>query len=90
MAMSRIVHIKSRETAMSESTARLVGFLSHVLPRRPIRDRRGRLIRGARGDVTYRSFRLLEGDYSTLVYHVNQCRMAAGLEPIEGNVKEED
>ena len=88
--MSQIVHIKSRECVLAESTERLVEFLSNILPRHPLRDRRGRLLRGARGGLTYSAFRLVEGEYSTLVYHVNQCRMAAGLDPIEGNVKEEE
>jgi hypothetical protein len=88
--MSRVVHIKSREVAMAESTQRLVEFLSSILPRQPMRDRRGRVKKGVRGHVVYPPFRLLEENYSTLVYHVNQCRMAAGLEPINGNVMEDE
>lgn len=87
--MSRVVHIESRSAVLEQNVNRLIEFLSDALPRRGRRDRRGRLLRGPRGDVVYPPFRLREGDYRTLAYHVNQCRMAAGMPAIEIDIKEE-
>jgi hypothetical protein len=88
--MDRIVHIKGNAARLDENTQRLVEFLSKVIPRRPARDKRGRLVRGRRGCLVYPPARLLEGDYSTLMYHLNQCRISAGLESIDAYPTEDE
>jgi hypothetical protein len=88
--MDRIVHVKGSASRLDESTRRLIDFMSAVVPRRAARDKRGRLVRSSRGELVYRPARLLEGEYATLMYHLNQCRIAAGLGPIDAYPKEDE